>query len=173
MTRIEFSRHLAYAALIAASVSLPTVSLASPEPAPQATAAAPTPAQPTAKPEETEIWDPVPKVVTPGAGYLHSATLGRDHPVRWQESGRVGTVRQVAGEVECRGWRHDREQGTGNIETKKAFKNYQLHIEWRIPEDITGSGQARGNSGVFLASTGPGDAAMSCRFSIRTTTRPM
>ena len=30
-------------------------------------------------------------------------------------------------------------------------------MEWRIPEDITGSGQARGNSGVFLASTGPGD----------------
>src|SRR6185369_13184133 len=39
----------------------------------------------------------------------------------------------------------------------RSFTNYQLHIEWRIPEVITGSGQARGNSGVFLASTGPGD----------------
>ena len=48
--------------------------------------------------------------------------------------------------------------GVGNIETKRSFKNYQLHIEWRIPENITGSDQARGNSGVFLASTGPGDA---------------
>ncbi len=28
----------------------------------------------------------------------------------------------------------------------------------KIPENITGSDQARGNSGVFLASTGPGDA---------------
>src|SRR5205085_10090140 len=46
----------------------------------------------------------------------------------------------------------------GNIETKKSFKNYQLHIEWRIPENITGADQARGNSGVFLASTGTGDA---------------
>ncbi len=45
----------------------------------------------------------------------------------------------------------------GNIETKRSFKNYQLHIEWRIPENITGTNQARGNSGVFLASTGPGD----------------
>jgi hypothetical protein len=27
-----------------------------------------------------------------------------------------------------------------------------------VPENITGSGQARGNSGLFLASTGPGDA---------------
>src|SRR5260370_3155982 len=49
-------------------------------------------------------------------------------------------------------------EGVGNIETKRSFRNYQLHVEWRIPENITGSDQARGNSGVFLASTGPGDA---------------
>jgi hypothetical protein len=49
-------------------------------------------------------------------------------------------------------------KGTGNIETKRSFKNYQLHVEWKIPTNITGSGQARGNSGVFLASLGPGDA---------------
>src|SRR6202166_3282051 len=48
--------------------------------------------------------------------------------------------------------------GSGNIETRRTFKNYQLHIEWRIPENITGTDQARGNSGVFLASTGGGDA---------------
>jgi hypothetical protein len=46
---------------------------------------------------------------------------------------------------------------SGNIRTKQSFLDYQLHIEWRIPENITGSGQARGNSGVFLASTGAGD----------------
>ena len=45
-----------------------------------------------------------------------------------------------------------------NIETKRSFKNYQLHLEWRIPPGITGADQARGNSGLFLASTGPGDA---------------
>ncbi len=45
----------------------------------------------------------------------------------------------------------------GNIETKRSFKNYQLHLEWRIPPDITGADQARGNSGLFLASTGAGD----------------
>jgi hypothetical protein len=49
-------------------------------------------------------------------------------------------------------------KGVGNIETKRRFKNYQLHVEWKIPENITGEDQARGNSGVFLASTGPGDA---------------
>jgi hypothetical protein len=31
-------------------------------------------------------------------------------------------------------------------------------MEWRIPENVTGSGQERGNSGLFLASTGPEDA---------------
>ena len=48
-------------------------------------------------------------------------------------------------------------KGTGNIQTKRSFKDYQLHIEWRIPENITGKGQARGNSGIFLASLGKGD----------------
>jgi hypothetical protein len=48
-------------------------------------------------------------------------------------------------------------KAVGGIETKRSFTDYQLHIEWRIPVGITGSGQARGNSGVFLASTGPGD----------------
>jgi hypothetical protein len=49
-------------------------------------------------------------------------------------------------------------KAAGSIETKRSFKNYQIHIEWRIPTNITGSDQARGNSGLFLASTGSGDA---------------
>ena len=49
-------------------------------------------------------------------------------------------------------------KGTGNIETKQSFEDYQLHIEWKVPAGITGKGQARGNSGLFLASLGKGDA---------------
>jgi len=111
------------------------------------------------KPEDTEIWEPAPKVVTPGANNTAPPSdaivlfdgknedewvYAKDHsPAQWTVADGVLTVKK---------------DGMGNIETKKTFKNYQLHIEWKIPENITGSGQARGNSGVFLASTGPGDA---------------
>ena len=37
-----------------------------------------------------------------------------------------------------------------DIRTKQLFDDFQLHIEWKIPEDITGEGQLRGNSGIFL-----------------------
>jgi hypothetical protein len=40
--------------------------------------------------------------------------------------------------------------GGGSIRTKQAFGDCQLHIEWATPEKVEGSGQGRGNSGVFL-----------------------
>jgi hypothetical protein len=40
--------------------------------------------------------------------------------------------------------------GTGGIETRAAFGDCQLHIEWRAPTPAKGEGQERGNSGVFL-----------------------
>ncbi|HEV2279967.1 MAG TPA: DUF1080 domain-containing protein [Acidobacteriaceae bacterium] len=110
------------------------------------------------KPEETEVWQPVPPVVTPGAkesdppsdaivlfdGKDESQWVSaQDHtPAQWIVADGVLKVNKKG----------------GNIETKRTFQDYQLHIEWRIPPDITGSGQARGNSGIFLASLGPGDA---------------
>jgi len=36
------------------------------------------------------------------------------------------------------------------ITTKQAFGDCQLHVEWATPEKIEGSGQGRGNSGVYL-----------------------
>ena len=113
---------------------------------------------PLPPPQDTEVWEPVPAVVTPGvidsappsdAIVLFDGTSldqwvsAQDHsPARWTMSGGVLTVNKAA----------------GNIETTRRFRNYQLHIEWRIPENVTGTDQARGNSGVFLASTGSGDA---------------
>ena len=40
--------------------------------------------------------------------------------------------------------------GTGGIETRDAFGDCQLHVEWRAPTPAKGEGQERGNSGVFL-----------------------
>lgn len=42
--------------------------------------------------------------------------------------------------------------GTGDLYTKEKFGDCQLHVEWQEPAGITGSGQGRGNSGVFLQS---------------------
>jgi hypothetical protein len=123
---------------------------------PPARGAAPNPAQP--RHEDTEFYEPVPKVITPGSAdsappsdaivlfdgtNLDQWVSTRDKsPARWTVADGVLTVNKQA----------------GNIETTRSFKNYQLHIEWRIPAGITGADQARGNSGVFLASTGGGDA---------------
>jgi len=41
-------------------------------------------------------------------------------------------------------------KGTGNIRTIREFKDFQLHIEWQIPSNISGESQLRGNSGIFL-----------------------
>jgi hypothetical protein len=40
--------------------------------------------------------------------------------------------------------------GTGPIATKQGFGDVQLHFEWMSPSPGRGSGQDRGNSGVFL-----------------------
>jgi hypothetical protein len=40
--------------------------------------------------------------------------------------------------------------GTGPIETKGKFGDVQLHVEWASPNPPVGTGQDRGNSGIFL-----------------------
>jgi hypothetical protein len=38
----------------------------------------------------------------------------------------------------------------GGLTSKQAFGDCQLHVEWASPEKVTGSGQGRGNSGIYL-----------------------
>jgi hypothetical protein len=42
--------------------------------------------------------------------------------------------------------------GTGGLSTRRNFGSVQLHIEWMAPCPPQGSGQDRGNSGVFMMS---------------------
>lgn len=115
-------------------------------------------AQVEAKPEDTEFYTPVPKVVVPGKTNVAAPSDAiilfdgknldkwvmaddRTQPAKWKVQNGMFTV----------------DKKTGNIETKQSFNNYQLHLEWQIPANITGEGQSRGNSGLFLASIGKGD----------------
>jgi hypothetical protein len=43
-------------------------------------------------------------------------------------------------------------KGAGYIRTRQEFGDCQLHLEWAAPVNVEGSGQGRGNSGVFLMS---------------------
>ena len=40
--------------------------------------------------------------------------------------------------------------GAGDIRTKQKFGSVQLHVEFATPDKVSGSGQGRGNSGIFL-----------------------
>ena len=103
---------------------------------------------PRGNPADTEVWEPEPIVVAPGAGgappsdaivLFDGSDLGqwqhRDgSDVQWSlEDGAVTVVR-----------------GTGDIFTRDAFGDIQLHVEWRTPAIIEGEGQGRGNSGIII-----------------------
>ncbi len=99
-------------------------------------------------PKATEVWEPEPRVVTPGQnlappsdaivlfdGSDASAWRHRDgSDIKWKiEDGAMTVV-----------------GGTGSIFTREDFGDVQLHIEWRSPRVVEGEDQGRGNSGVFL-----------------------
>lgn len=103
------------------------------------------------RPAMTEFWTPQPKVVTPGDIKTDSAPSdaivlfdGKDlsawkscktgGDADWKVHNGVFTV----------------DKTKGDIVTRESFGSFQLHIEWCVPKNITGTSQARGNSGVFL-----------------------
>lgn len=113
---------------------------------------------PAAEAAKTEIWSPEPAIVTPGQTpqdapsdaiiLFNGKNLDQWHgekdstaPAGWTVANGVMTVNKKV----------------GGITTKQRFTDYQLHLEWKVPANITGSSQARGNSGVFVANTAKGD----------------
>jgi hypothetical protein len=96
-------------------------------------------------PAMTEYWQPQPPVVTPDPVPSDAIVLfdgknlsqwenSKGAPAEWTVHNGVFTVKK----------------GTGDIQTKQKFSDFQLHLEWCIPEGIEGESQARGNSGLFL-----------------------
>ncbi len=98
--------------------------------------------------QETEVWTPVPDTVVASEKNPPSDALvlfdgknldkweGVDGgSARWAVNKGVLTVSPK----------------TGDIKTKEAFCDIQLHVEWKTPEEVRGlDGQGRGNSGIFL-----------------------
>lgn len=104
----------------------------------------------TTDPKDTEVWEPEPRIVTPGkinappsdaiiifdGTNLDAFTDLSGNPASWTIEDGAMTVKP----------------GTGDIQTRQYFGDIQLHLEWRSPAVIESEGQGRGNSGVFLQS---------------------
>lgn len=113
---------------------------------------------PRPRPEDTEVWQPVPPVVAvpplaaplprpadaivlfDGSSLDAWVNARNGSPAGWTVSDGVLTVNK----------------SVGDIRTRQAFRDFQMHIEWRVPTHITGEGQGRGNSGLFLSTEGSG-----------------
>lgn len=106
-------------------------------------------AQDKPKPEETEVWEPEPEVVKPGTSpgappsdaivlfdgkNMAQWTNLKGNTPKWTVADGAMTV----------------VKGTGDIKTREAFGDIQLHIEWRTPAEVESEGQGRGNSGIFF-----------------------
>lgn len=98
----------------------------------------------------TEIWDPEVKIIQPaektgdapsdaiilfnGSDFSQEWTDNDGNPSKWiVKDGALVSVK-----------------GAGVIKSKRKFGNFQLHVEWRTPSEVSGESQGRGNSGVFL-----------------------
>lgn len=107
------------------------------------------------KPEETELYEPVPPTVNPtgqngvpsdavvlfdGSSLNEWVNANDKTEATWFLNGRDKSMTVQRGD----------DNANATIQSKKVFGSVQLHIEWRSPSKIEGKGQDRGNSGIFL-----------------------
>ena len=69
-----------------------------------------------------------------GQDFSHWQSQKDGGPARWEVKDDAATV-----------------NGSGGIATRDGYGDCQLHIEWATPAVVKGSGQGRGNSGVYLS----------------------
>ncbi len=102
-------------------------------------------------PKVTEVWQPEPRIVTPGTGTQPPSdaivlfdgknldqwlSVKDSTAAKWDISTAESSVTV--------------KPSTGDIMTKRAFGDCQLHLEYRAPVVVKGEGQGRGNSGIFF-----------------------
>lgn len=102
------------------------------------------------KPEETEIWEPEPKIVQPGVYSLPPSDaiilFDGTNFSKWRNERTQGPVQWTLNPDKSMTVK----PGSGGIETIEEHGSVQLHIEWKSPTLIKGEGQGRGNSGIFF-----------------------
>lgn len=113
-------------------------------------------------PESSEIWEPVPRVVTPGVLSPNTAsgtTAPSDAIVLFdgKDASKWASTKDY-NPNNPNGATHSWPVRDGamysakgaSLRTKQEFQDFQLHIEFRTPDKVEGNGQGRGNSGIFL-----------------------
>ena len=108
--------------------------------------------QPTISWPQHSMDRPQPPVVTPappGAPVPPPSDAivlfdGKDLSQWTSDSGKPAGWKLEAGYMEV--------AGDGDLVSKRAFGDVQLHVEWETPTPAKGEGQERGNSGVYLMS---------------------
>jgi hypothetical protein len=99
--------------------------------------------------EKSEVWEPVPEIVSAPANKPPSdaiVLIGNNNTVKLWEGAKKPTMQwhYQNGELTVKA-------GTGDIKTKQKFCDVQLHIEWKTPVDVSDmQGQQRNNSGLFF-----------------------
>lgn len=104
----------------------------------------------SAAPEATEVWEPVPVLVKPGASVgmppCDAIVLFGGESLAGWESLKPGAAKWTVAEGVL-----TVAPGAGDIRTTQKFGDVQLHVEWRVPAlPADKVGQDRGNSGIFL-----------------------
>lgn len=97
-------------------------------------------------PQATEQWQPVPPTIGAPVGEPPSDAVklfdGTDSR-EWQTAQGKSVEWKVVDGALIVG------PGSGDIQTRRAFGDMQLHLEYRVPDGFE-KGQDRGNSGVFF-----------------------
>ncbi|MEM1295204.1 MAG: DUF1080 domain-containing protein [Verrucomicrobiota bacterium] len=96
---------------------------------------------------------PRPEVVSPADSFSHYAAAPSDATVlfngtdlsKWknQKTGEPATWKVELGYMEVA-------PNAGTIMTKEEFGDFQLHLEFATPSEVTSASQGRGNSGVII-----------------------